>query len=179
MIGSMNVVAMAMSPSACRRRPVAVEHATMSPLRPAVIPELVTAVRHGRRGHPPAVHILAIVASLALIAGCGAPTPAATAGGQQPAGKVTLLDLTGSGIKDSTTFTTTAPWTIAYDFDCSGFAGGKGNFVVTVFNGTDLVGVAVNELAAKGASTTAQYDTGTIHLSMNSECPWHVVATQP
>jgi hypothetical protein len=41
------------------------------------------------------------------------------------------------------------------------------------------VSVAANVLSAKGSDTTAEYDKGTLHLSMNSECDWHVKATQP
>lgn len=54
----------------------------------AVIPKVVSAVRHGCARRPPAIHIVALVASLALIAGCSSapngggdeilPTPAPT-----------------------------------------------------------------------------------------------------
>lgn len=106
----------------------------------------------------------------------GAPVapPAATA---RPATAV-LLELTGNGIKKSRPFSATGPWTLGYDFNCSGFANGTGNFIVTVF-GTDgsLRDIAVNELAARGNSTTQGYETGQLYLEMNSECSWAVRVT--
>jgi hypothetical protein len=91
---------------------------------------------------------------------------------------VTLLDLKGRGIKNSKTFATTSMWTLHYTFDCTGF-GSKGIFQVYLFEGPDLVGILVNELARKGASSTPVYDTGNLHLQMNSTCSWHVKVTQP
>lgn len=94
----------------------------------------------------------------------------------RPAAAV-LLDLRGNGIKKSTPFTTSGPWTLGYAFDCSSF-GDTGNFIVTVF-GTDgtIRDLAVNELAGKGNSTTQGYATGDLYLEMNSECSWSVRVT--
>jgi hypothetical protein len=123
------------------------------------------------------------------------PTPAATgtpvgtvlpatAGPTEPpatvAAPVTLLDMKGSATKNSKPFTTTDTWTLHYTFDCSSFPGGRGNFQVYVYQGTQPIGVAVNEFAAKGDSSTTQYETGELHLQMNSTCDtWHVTVTQP
>jgi hypothetical protein len=146
--------------------------------------------------------VLGTVAALVVIGAVSkpaAPTPAATdlatpSSGQTQAAPtdptattvatvaapVTLLDMEGSATKNSKPFTTTGTWTLAYTFDCSSFPGGKGNFQVYVYEGTQLVGVAVNEYAAKGDSSTIQYETGELHLQMNSVCDqWHVTVTQP
>lgn len=131
--------------------------------------------------------ILVVLAAIGSQAG-QKPTPAAGNGGSgggggtgggAPAGPVTLLTLSGNGIKNSQTFTTTGPWTIAYSYDCSSF-GSQGNFAITVADSSGgLKGVPVNELGAKGSSSTQDYDTGDLHLEMNSECAWTVKATQP
>ena len=89
-----------------------------------------------------------------------------------------LLSLSGNGIKSSAEFTTTAPWTLTYSFDCAAF-GTAGNFQVILYRGADLVNIEVNELATSGQSSTAVYDTGTLHLEMNSECQWTVTVMQP
>jgi hypothetical protein len=109
-----------------------------------------------------------------------APTESPTTTAATVAAPVTLLDMKGSATKNSKPFTTTGTWTLAYTFDCSSFPGGKGNFQVYVYQGTQPVGVAVNEYAAKGDSSTTQYETGELHLQMNSVCDkWHVTVTQP
>jgi hypothetical protein len=121
------------------------------------------------------------VATVLIVIACGTPVGASQpAGAGQPgAGKVTLLDLSGTGTKNSSPFTTTSAWTLAYNYDCAKF-GAQGNFQVFIEDDAGApVGVAVNELAAKGSSSTAQYEQGHLHLTMNSECDWHVTATQP
>lgn len=97
----------------------------------------------------------------------------------QPAEPVTLLDTAGSGIQNSTTFTTSSPWTLAYTYDCAAF-GQAGNFQVYVYSPPEnLEGIAVNELDTQGAASTQQYGTGEFYLSMNSVCDWTVGVTQP
>ena len=133
------------------------------------------------RGNPVAgLIVVAIVVWLLWPKGTSNPSGTAPQGPAAPAAApITLLDLSGSGIKNSTAFTTTDAWTLHYTYDCSGFFGGKGNFQVYVYQGTDPQGVAANELGATGISTSAEYVTGQIHLEMNSECTWHVRVTQP
>lgn len=100
-------------------------------------------------------------------------TPPAVAATARPAAAV-LLDVKGNGIKKSKPFTTTGPWSLEYDFDCSSF-GYSGNFGVIVYR-TDgsIEDVAVNELATRGHDTTQGYAVGDLYLDMNSECSWVV-----
>jgi hypothetical protein len=88
-----------------------------------------------------------------------------------------LLDLSGNGIKNSPEFDAPTHWKLHYTFDCSAFPGAQGNFIVAVYQGSDPVDIPVNELAAKGDSTSDVYHSGKLHLQMNSECPWRVTAT--
>jgi hypothetical protein len=83
----------------------------------------------------------------------------------------TLMQLSGTGIKKSPKFTTSADWTIGYAFDCSSF-GSAGNFAITVYSGDgSFEDVAVNELAAKGSCSSPEYNKpGEHYLEMNSEC---------
>lgn len=105
------------------------------------------------------------------------PTPAtATPPPTAPPAPRVLLDLSGSGIKNSVEFDAPDHWKLAYNFDCSSF-GSRGNFAVYVWEGSAPVDVPVNELDAKGQSTTDVYHGGKVHLQMNSECSWHVTAT--
>jgi hypothetical protein len=106
------------------------------------------------------------------------PTPVATlkpTPTSPPAPKV-LLDLTGSGIKNSGEFDAPSHWRLAYSYDCTSF-GTQGNFQVFVEQGSTPVDAPVNELGMKGQSTSDVYHGGKLHLSMNSECNWHVTAT--
>jgi hypothetical protein len=93
-----------------------------------------------------------------------------------PAGPTMLLDQTGSGINNTKPFTAAGPWTLKYSFDCSGFGSGQGNFAVIVA-GDDGVPVAipVNALDASGNDSSQVYQTGSLHLEINSECTWHVM----
>lgn len=93
-----------------------------------------------------------------------------------PAAPTVLLDMTGSGAKNSVEFTAPGHWKLHYAYDCTDF-GSKGNFQVYVEEGSSPVDVPVNELGLKGDSTTDVYHGGRVHLSMNSECSWHVTAT--
>jgi hypothetical protein len=104
-----------------------------------------------------------------------APTATPTATHAPPQPRV-LLDLAGTGIKNSDEFSAPSHWRIHYTYDCSSF-GQQGNFQIYVEEGSTPVDAPVNELGAKGDSTTDVYHAGTVHLSMNSECDWHVTAT--
>ncbi|WP_160311195.1 hypothetical protein [Streptacidiphilus anmyonensis] len=101
--------------------------------------------------------------------GNSAPTTVAAA----PAGP--LLKVTGNGIKNTKQFTTGDNWTINYTYDCTGIMGGQGNFQVYVDypNGD----IPVNELGAKGSSSSTATGAGTHTLKIASECPWTVTVT--
>jgi len=90
-----------------------------------------------------------------------------------------LLDLSGSGTKQTQQFTAAGNWDLTWSYDCSAFAGGSGNFIVTVYNGNGSVNYdnsAVNQLGASGSDVQHYYKGGTFYLSIDSECSWHVTA---
>ncbi len=111
--------------------------------------------------------------SPATAAATGAATHAAAA--PAPAKPKTLLSLTGNGIKNSPQFTTPDTWTIKYSYDCTKIMGGQGNFTVYVDypNGD----IPVNELGAKGASSSTATGAGKHTLKVASECPWTLTVT--
>lgn len=93
----------------------------------------------------------------------------------------TLLQLTGSGTKQTASFNVThEEWTIAYNFNCTAFANGTGNFNVEV---TDPAGglhpglAPIVQLAAIGNNSTVEHGAGTYYLSITSECNWGVTVT--
>lgn len=105
-----------------------------------------------------------------------------TAGAAKPPAAVkpprVLLDQRGNGSKATAPFATTRPWKMTYDYDCSASAGGSSNFIVFVYDGTDLVDSAVNELGKGGRSETNSYHTGPqLHLQILAGCPWHIRVT--
>lgn len=90
----------------------------------------------------------------------------------------TLFSQSGSGAQTTSQFTvpTSAKgWRINWAYNCSSF-GSQGNFVVTVFQGTQMSfnDPGVNQLGVKGSGTEHNYDTGAFHLGINSECAWTV-----
>jgi hypothetical protein len=89
-----------------------------------------------------------------------------------------VYSVSGSGIKDTPTFTVPTPdWTLAYAYDCTDF-GGSGNFAVTLYKSGELDTVLVNELGAGKIDASSVHDgPGTYYLGINSECNWtvHVV----
>ena len=110
------------------------------------------------------------------------PKAAAPAPAPAAAPKPTIIaTFTGSGIQNTTSFTTPATWHLSWYYNCSNF-GQSGNFQVYEYNtdgSLDLAGgVMVNELGmGKGPVATQVYgDAGQHYLSVNSECNWQVVA---
>lgn len=88
-----------------------------------------------------------------------------------------VLKVSGSGIKNTKTFTTGGDWSISYSFNCASF-GSKGNFVITVYDSDELADLPVNELAEKGSDVTYEHgDSGSHYLQINSECSWKVTVT--
>lgn len=116
----------------------------------------------------------------------GDNTPAAPATGAAAAAapattaapvKTSVLQISGSGIKNTKSFTTGPDWSIKYSFDCANF-GNQGNFAVSVYTADELSDVPVNALAEKGSDTTYEHgDSGTQYLAINSECSWTVTVT--
>jgi hypothetical protein len=103
------------------------------------------------------------------------PASHAAAPAPAPAKPKTLLTLKGNGIKNGPQFTTGDNWTINYTYDCRSFSGGQGNFSVYVDypNGD----IPVNELGAKGASSSTATGAGVHTLKVASECPWTLTVT--
>jgi len=101
------------------------------------------------------------------------PTPA-----QQAKAPQTLLDLTGSGTKQTQTFTAAGDWDLNWTYDCSA-AGGNGNFIVTVYNKDGSVSfdnTPVNQMGASGNDVQHYHTGGKFYLDINSECSWTVNA---
>jgi len=109
-----------------------------------------------------------------------APTSAGSVSAQSaPPTPQVLLDVSGSGTKQTQKFTTSGDWTLDWSYDCSSDYSGQGNFQVFVYNddgSLDSSDGLVNQFGAKGSDTQYYYDAGTHYLSVNSECSWHVTA---
>lgn len=114
-----------------------------------------------------------VVGSNAGTSGSSTPTTAPTTAAAAAAGP--LLKVSGNGIKNTKQFTTGDNWTINYTYDCTGVMGGTGNFQVYVDypNGD----IPVNELGAKGSSSSTATGSGSHTLKIASECPWTVTVT--
>jgi len=93
----------------------------------------------------------------------------------------TIYEKSGTGTSSSPNFTVPKEWQIQYTYDCSGFLGGKGNFIVTV-NGVgksgsnmDILAPQINQLGAGGTDTVyAHNDAGVKNLEVISECNWAI-----
>lgn len=104
------------------------------------------------------------------------PTHALSTASTAPPAPKTLLDLSGSGAKTSAPFQAPGHWTLNYSYDCSSF-GYQGNFQVTVMDNNGVpVAFPVNELGTSGQSQSDVYNSGQLHIEVNSECDWHVTA---
>jgi len=80
--------------------------------------------------------------------------PAASSAESSPQAKAAapqvLLDLKGSGSKQTQKFTAGGDWHLEWSYDCSNF-GSQGNFIVSVYNGDGSMSFqnsAVNQLGA-------------------------------
>ena len=88
-----------------------------------------------------------------------------------------LLQVTGSGSKDTATFTAPATWKIGWAYDCTKF-GMPGNFIVDVYVNGGLVAGDINEVNTKGSGVgKAINGAGQAYLSITSECDWAVNAS--
>lgn len=129
--------------------------------------------------------IIVAIATQGTKTGSPSSSPAANESGSASASTAassapkTLLDVSGTGTKSTNKFTAGGDWDLTWSYDCSNFSGGTGNFQVYLYgqNSSDLKGIPVNELGAKGNDVSHQHDSGTFYLEMNSECAWHVVVT--
>ncbi len=92
----------------------------------------------------------------------------------------TLLSISGSGTQSTQKFTTgTNDWDLAYSYDCSGFVGGSGNFIVDIYNGDgtpSFENQGANELGAGALKVQHYHSGGTFYLQISSECSWTVKA---
>ncbi|MBU6496107.1 MAG: hypothetical protein KGR42_06825 [Acidobacteria bacterium] len=89
-----------------------------------------------------------------------------------------LFSQSGSGAQTTGQFTVPASakgWRIAWAYNCSSF-GSSGNFIISVYQGASLSfnDPGVVQLGVKGSGTEHNYDTGTFHLGIDSECAWTV-----
>lgn len=88
----------------------------------------------------------------------------------------TLLDLQGSGTKQTQKFTAAGDWDLNWSYDCSNF-GNQGNFIVTVYNSDGSVSfenTEVNQLGSSGSDVQHYHKSGTYYLAIDSECNWTV-----
>jgi hypothetical protein len=106
----------------------------------------------------------------------GALAPSSPAAAAAPA-KSVVLQVSGTGTKTTKNFTIgKGDWSLAYTYDCSGFASGQGNF--QVYEDYPNGQILANELGKSGKQTTYQHgDSGTHSLEVNSECAWSITAT--
>jgi len=102
-----------------------------------------------------------------------APAPSSVA--PEPT-RTTLMKESGDGIESTDPFSAPDGFRLHYHYDCTDF-GMTGNFIVTVYQGSDLVDVVVNALDYSGSDSIPVYDAGDdLHLEVNSECSWTVKA---
>lgn len=89
---------------------------------------------------------------------------------------MSLLRLSGYGTKSTQFVTVPTEWKLVWQYDCSSFGDGRGNFIVSVFdsNGSPAPEAGVNQLGASGSDTEYYHQGGTIYLEINSECRWSV-----
>ena len=121
------------------------------------------------------VVIISIAASGNHSGGSNNPAASTPAASTAPVALKVLLDKSGTGINQTPKFTAGGDWEIDWSYDCTNF-GSNGNFIITVYQGDGtLVGVAANQLGAKGSDVSNQHQSGTYYLEMNSECDWHVI----
>lgn len=94
------------------------------------------------------------------------PTPATT-------GRI-LFDLEGNGIKTTQRLQAPDEWAITWSYDCSGFNGGNGTFVIWVQG--DKIDLVANQLTASGHDVSYEHSGGSVYLKIISDCVWHVRA---
>lgn len=90
-----------------------------------------------------------------------------------------VLELSGTGTKNSQEFTVGGRWDVAWSYDCAAANNAymkTGNFIVMP-KGDAFVSGMVNELGASGSDVQHYFEAGTFHLEIVSMCPWKVTVT--
>jgi hypothetical protein len=90
-----------------------------------------------------------------------------------------VLKISGNGLKSTQKFTVVSDWDLGWTYDCGDAVGGRGNFVVQIYNGIGtFIAVAVNQLGPSGQDVSYFHQGGTYYLQIISQCAWHVVVHQ-
>jgi hypothetical protein len=115
------------------------------------------------------------------------PSPTLSPKPAAPAGPVTVIDMSGTGIENSSPVTiNSGTLTATYSYDCSSF-GSSGNFIADLETpdqgslNSDDQSIA-NALGSGGTATTTIYPQNVgsqYYLSVNSECDWSVKIVSP
>jgi hypothetical protein len=107
-------------------------------------------------------------------------TPTTTA----PAGPI--FTQSGSGTATTDSFKVPSRWDLQWSYDCSGFAGGSGNFIVTIYDDygqnsqVDFDNQGINQLGAGGNGVEHYHSGGnTKFFKVVSECNWTLTVTKP
>lgn len=105
-------------------------------------------------------------------------TVAANRSVPQSAAPTTVLDVSGSGIKTTQSFTVGPAWDMAWSYDCSAF-GQQGNFaaLVKLPGGGSSPNIGTNQLGTGGSDVEHFHAGGTFYLEIISDCAWHIVVT--
>jgi len=93
----------------------------------------------------------------------------------KPATLQVLLDLQGSGGKQTNKFTVDGLWDLMWSYDCT--VGGRRYFVAEVYdaNGTiSHTNSPVSQLGVKHNDIQHYHQAGTYYLNILSGCSWHV-----
>ena len=129
------------------------------------------------------VVVLIVVVIIAATSGSGSKKTASTGGSPSAKAGTVLLTQSGSGTASTVTFTAPTNWDLKWSYNCASFAGGKGNFIVTIeqnpHSGTmaAVEDTPINQLGNGGSGTEHyHYGGGGVYLSINSECSWTVSA---
>jgi hypothetical protein len=109
------------------------------------------------------------------------PGPAAFSGSPSVASASSasgvLLDVHGTGMKQTKSFTVTGEVTLQYAYTCNGV----GNFSIMRYSegGSFPVAVDVNELKSQNSDSTELHARGTFYLQISGGiCDWHVTVRQ-
>jgi hypothetical protein len=137
---------------------------------------IAAAVSSGSKSNNTAANVPAAVTTTQAAGGNAVAAPTTQDLPAAPA-KTVVLKVSGSGIKNTKSFTTGDDWSIKYSFNCASF-GSEGNFQVYVYTDDQLSDAPVNELSKKGSDVTYEHgDSGKQYLEINSECSWSVTVT--
>jgi hypothetical protein len=94
-----------------------------------------------------------------------------------PASGNVLLEMSGTGHRQSATFVVPGPWDLGYTYDCSNFPDRTGDFFVTVHDGDGSVSTGDPGVDESGPGRDAvAYGrwAGAYYVSVDTECHWAV-----